>query len=130
MIKRPRQRNEAHLRFIRSLPCVVCGDNTAIEAAHVRMPAPYLGKRQTGKGEKPDDIWTLPLCSKCHRDQHKHGELLFWGRSRIAALPVALALWAATGDYELGELIVQANRFLEFNETRRRVIIAGRRWRS
>ena len=57
-------RSPAHLRFIRSLPCVVCLRTRAIEAAHV-------GRR--GLGQKCSDLDTLPLCSAHHREQHRIG---------------------------------------------------------
>lgn len=94
----------AHLDFVRSLPCIVCGDNTSTEAAHIRMGDRSVGKRPAGMGEKPSDLWTLPLCGRCHREQHEVGEYVFWiGRDPHKT---ALALWAATGDHELGSLIV------------------------
>ena len=105
--KRPRQRNETHLKFIRSLPCVACGDNTSTEAAHVRMEARQVGKRPVGKGEKPDDIWTVPLCSKHSRELHKIGELEFWSKYQTMPIIKCLALWAHTGQYEIAEQIVR-----------------------
>ena len=108
MIKQPRQHNEKHLAFIRQLPCVYCMNNICTEAAHVRMGRPGLGKRHVGKGEKPDDKWTVPLCGECHRFQSKN-ENVFW-EFQVQRDPVvlALALWAATGNHELGEQIVQS----------------------
>src|SRR5262245_13645382 len=98
MIKRPRQRNEAHLKFIRELPCLVCLDNTSTEAAHIRYGQFFLGKRGVGTGEKPDDIWTVPLCGRCHREQHSQDEHAFWGKQQPYVRPtiIALALWAHT----------------------------------
>ena len=112
MIKQPRQKNEAHLAYIRQLPCVFpgCSDNTSTEAAHVREGRPTLGKRHVGVGEKPDDKWTVPLCSKHHRFQHEDGEHEFWYCAGRNPVVLALALWAATGNHELGEQIVRAAR--------------------
>ncbi len=105
--KRPRQRDEVYLEYIRGLPCAICGDNTSTEAAHLRMPSMLAGKRETGKGEKPDDRWALPLCSKHHRKQHKGRELAFWEEHKIA-IPeyLSLALQAAFPDQELAEEII------------------------
>lgn len=108
MFRHPRQINEAHCNFIRSLSCLICKDNTATECAHVRMAKPALGKRQTGKGERPDDKWTVPLCSSCHLDQHDIGEKQFWDDQMVDPIIIALALWASTGDHETGEQIVSA----------------------
>lgn len=111
MMKRPRQHSEKHLKFIRSLPCIVCGDDTTTEAAHIRLACEEIGKRYVGKGEKPDDIWTLPLCGECHRAQHHIGELTFWFQNDIEdPIKLALALWAHTGQHEVGEQIVRTAR--------------------
>ena len=75
-----------------------------------------VAKRETGKGEKPSDCWTVPLCNSCHREQHGGSEMAFWlAHYDQDGLPldvhfIALALWAATGDYERGLQIIQANR--------------------
>ncbi len=110
-MKHPRQHNDRHLDFVRSLPCVVCGNNIETEAAHIRMSASWVGKRQTGKGEKPDDAWTIPLCGRHHREQHQGSERAFWSTNLTASplLPflIALALWKASGDHEVGEMIVR-----------------------
>lgn len=111
MIKRPRIKNEAHLKFIRGLPCVVCGDNTSTEAAHIRMSCDWAGKRAVGMGEKPDDIWTVPLCGRCHKEQHGMNEQDYWWGVRMRYLDpvkVALALFVHTGQHEVGEQIVRA----------------------
>lgn len=105
MIREPRTHREKHLVFIRQLPCVVCHNNTETEAAHVRMPCLKAGKRNVGKGEKPDDIWVIPLCGKDHRRQHDIGEREFWLTVGIDPIFTALALWASTGNHERGEQI-------------------------
>lgn len=107
MLKRPRQHNEKHLDFIRGLPCVVCGDNTSTEAAHIRFARRGVGKRAVGAGEKPDDLWTVPLCSAHHREQHRHAERGFWEAVDRDPIFIALALWAHTGQHEVGEQIVR-----------------------
>lgn len=108
MIKRPRQHNEAHLKFVRGLPCCVCGNPIETEAAHIRYARNELGKRPVGKGEKPDDVWTVPLCGHHHRDQHYVGEEMFWHAYPRNPILIALALWAHTGQHEVGEQIVRA----------------------
>jgi hypothetical protein len=105
MIRQPRQHSERHLDFIRGLSCLRCLDNTSTEAAHLRLSDPRVGKRPVGTGEKPSDMWTLPLCGKHHREQHTINERVFW-RGMDPAL-VALALWAATGNHDVGEGIVR-----------------------
>lgn len=107
MFRQPRKKDEKHLEFVRSLPCLVCGDNTSTEAAHVRYGWRKAAKRDVGKSEKPDDKWTLPLCGRCHRTQHDEGERMFWHARVIDPIFVCLALWSVTGDQELGEQITQ-----------------------
>jgi hypothetical protein len=109
IFKRPRIKNEKHLQFIRSLPCVVCGDNTSTEAAHIRMSNLGNGKFYCGKAEKPSDAWTTPLCSACHRRQHETGEHAFWAALNIDPFQVAAFLFVSSGDYEAGENIVGAH---------------------
>ena len=108
MIKRPRQHSDKHLDFIRSLPCCICGDDTTVEAAHIRFACAEVGKRMVGKGEKPDDIWTVPLCGEHHRTQHKIGERRFWHEFGRDPIKIALALWAHTGIHEVGAQIANA----------------------
>jgi hypothetical protein len=105
-----RQRSPAHLDFVRSLPCIVCGDDTATEAAHIRYADPRAGKRQTGMGERPDDEWTLPLCGRCHRDQHKTSERLWWAAKGVDPVKAAMALSRIRDDREAAEQILAAHR--------------------
>ncbi len=111
--KQPRQPANTHLDFIRSLPCISCGVSDRTEAAHIRMACIKAGKRETGKGEKPSDFWTMPLCEKCHRtdknSQHNMNEADFWTYARINPFEVAAYLFLASGNYEVGVQIVQEN---------------------
>lgn len=107
--KRPRQSNDAHLRWIRTLPCVVTG-KFPVEAAHVRYAAPAYGKRETGKAEKPDDRWTVPLSPEMHRQQHSSNERAFWETHGIDPCRVALALYAVSGDDEQAAIILRHAR--------------------
>lgn len=108
--KHPRIKNEKHLAFIRELPCCVCGDNTATEAAHIRSGSPRYGKEYPGLQEKPDDKWVLPLCGKHHREQHSTHELVWWDRYSIDPFVLALTLYAHTGDVETAELVIIRQR--------------------
>ncbi len=104
----PRKHDEAHLGYIRSLPCCVCRDNTSTEAAHVKMAEPKAGKRGVGIGEKADDRWCVPLCGKHHRLQHKLGETPFWWGREMHPVFLALALHSVSGDHEVGCDIIEA----------------------
>lgn len=115
MQRHPRQHLAAHLDFIRSLPCCVCGYNIETQAAHVRMSDGSIAKPMSGIGNKPDDIFTLPLCGRHHDAQHKHGnERDWWKLMGIDPVKISLALYVATGDYERGVQVVSAcNQFAD-----------------
>jgi hypothetical protein len=89
----PRAHYGNFLRFIRELPCLICGDDTATEAAHIRYADLAAGKRSTGMGEKPDDAFVVPLCGGCHRQQHTTNERKWWALNGVDPVKVALALW-------------------------------------
>lgn len=91
--RQQRQHDPKHLDYIRSLPCAVCEDNTNTEAAHLRVGSIDHGKRETGGGERPSDIWCLPLCNRHHREQHDTGsELKFWAKYNINPFLLAISL--------------------------------------
>lgn len=111
--RKPRANDAKHLAFIRTLPCISCGNNIASEAAHLRAASLKHGKANPGGAAKPDDRWTTPLCNRCHLDapnaQHKVGEQAFWGRLGINPFRVCEELFAATGNAEKAEeIIIQA----------------------
>jgi len=107
--KRPRSKDQNHLAYIRSLPCLICMTEKKIEAAHIRMADRRLGKRETGMAEKSDDDFTLPLCADHHADQHKHNESQWWADRGIDPVVIANALWRVTGNYEIGRDIIRQN---------------------
>lgn len=94
--RQPRIEDAAHLAYVRTLPCLVCKRPGPNDPAHLRSPALQYGKRYTGKGEKPDDKWTVPLCRKDHDDQHRRNELLWWASKGIPdPFAVAKAIYAS-----------------------------------
>lgn len=106
--KHPRREDKAHLKFLRELPCLVSG-RRPVEAAHVRFGDMAYGKRSTGKAERPDDRWCVPLHRDLHREQHDAGDERAWWRSKnLDPLPLCLALYDASGDHETAELIIKA----------------------
>ena len=107
--RRPRERNERHLDFIRSLRCCICGA-PGPDAAHLRSASPVHGKRETGLQEKPSDKFTVPLCRVHHDQQHSINELKFWATYGVDPFGLALSLYAHSGDDELAESILIANR--------------------
>lgn len=104
--RQPRMLDEGYLVWLRKRRCAFCGrfpgdEINPIEAAHLRMAAPFLGKRYTGHREKPDDKWATPLCRWCHQTgpeaQHKIGEHRFWGLAEINPFILAMELYAEYG---------------------------------
>ncbi|MGY3609897.1 MULTISPECIES: DUF968 domain-containing protein [unclassified Bradyrhizobium] len=100
--RHPRQRDEAHLRYVRAQPCCIGYCNRPAEAAHIRMGCIAIGKDQTGMQQKPDDKWTVPLCNYHHQSgtlaQHKIGEERFWREVHgIDPFRLAAKLWIESG---------------------------------
>lgn len=107
--RRPRDRNEVHLAFIRGLKCCLCGA-PGPDPAHIRAASPIHGKRETGGAERPADKWTTPLCRQHHDEQHAAGnELLWWASKGIDPFSLALSLYAASGDDEIAEAILNSH---------------------
>ena len=85
-----RLRDKAHLRFVASQPCLVCGRQPS-DPHHLRFAQPRA------LGLKVSDEFTVPLCRGHHRQLHQAGnEVVWWGNLKIDALPVAKALWEQT----------------------------------
>jgi hypothetical protein len=91
-ISEPRRlRDKAHLRFVASQPCLVCG-RLPSDPHHLRFAQPRA------IGLKVSDEFVVPLCRGHHRQLHQAGdELAWWRRLKIDALPVARQLWEETG---------------------------------
>lgn len=108
--RRSRERDDKHLAFIRSLKCCICGE-PGPDPAHIRAASAVHGKREVGGAEKPSDKWTTPLCRKHHDEQHASGnELAWWEQKGIDPFGLALSLYAASGDDEIAEAILNAQR--------------------
>ena len=107
--RRPRRHAPQHLAWLRTLPSLVPGDGP-IEAAHIRFTEARYPKRQVGMGEKPDDVYAVPLAAGAHRKQHSMNEQAFWKEQGINPIAVALCLWAHSGEDESGLKIVRMAR--------------------
>lgn len=108
MQRKPRIHREAHLSFIRTLPCLLTGEDTSVEACHIRFSDPRVCKNNAGVGAKPDDVFVVPLSGEMHRVQHSIGnERKFWDRFNLDPIFYALALFAFSGDYEIGCRVVR-----------------------
>jgi hypothetical protein len=85
-----RLRDKAHLNFVASQPCLVCGRQPS-DPHHLRYAQPKA------LGLKVSDEFTVPLCRGHHRQLHQAGnEEAWWENLRINALEVARSLWAQT----------------------------------
>lgn len=104
--KRPRDQDRGHLGWIKTLPCVLTGARP-VDPAHVRFADPAYGKRETGKAEKPDDRWVVPLSRAKHDEQHSMNERIFWARHGLDPLRIALALHACSGDDDQAYVILR-----------------------
>ncbi len=89
-----RHRDKAHLRYVASQPCLVCGRSPA-EAHHLRFTQPRA------MGRKVSDEFTVPLCRAHHRDNHSCGdEVAWWERRAIDPIATSRALWLSTHHIE------------------------------
>ena len=82
-----RFRDKAHLRFVASHPCLVCGRQPS-DPHHLRFAQPRA------LGLKVSDEFTVPLCREHHRQLHHAGnEIAWWHNIDIKPLPIAKGLW-------------------------------------
>jgi len=85
-----RLRDKAHLKFVASQPCLVCGRSPS-DPHHLRFAKPRA------IGLKVSDEFTVPLCRGHHRELHQAGnEQVWWQRRRIDALKIASSFWRKT----------------------------------
>jgi hypothetical protein len=85
-----RLRDKAHLRFVASQPCLVCGRQPS-DPHHLRFAQPRA------IGLKVSDEFTVPLCRGHHRQLHQAGnEVVWWENLKIKPLPIARGLWEQT----------------------------------
>lgn len=106
-----RVKNPEHLAFIRQLPCCICLDNVTVEAAHIRMSDATISKPITGIGIKCDDLWTLPLCGKHHRQSHQMSEREFWESFGIDPVKLALRIYSLSieNDFEEADRVIRTH---------------------
>jgi hypothetical protein len=85
-----RLRDKAHLQFVTSQPCLVCGRSPA-DAHHLKFTQPR------GMGLKVSDEFTVPLCRVHHRELHSAGnEIVWWEGRSIDPVSTSRALWSST----------------------------------
>ena len=82
-----RLRDKAHLKFVASQPCLVCGRQPC-DPHHLRFAQPRA------IGLKVSDEFTVPLCRGHHRQLHQAGnEVVWWENLKIKPLEIAKGLW-------------------------------------
>ena len=82
-----RLRDRAHLKFVASQPCLVCGRQPA-DPHHLRFAQPQA------IGLKVSDEFTVPLCRTHHRQLHQtSNEVAWWEDLHIDAMEIASGLW-------------------------------------
>lgn len=103
-----------HLKFIDSLPCIVCGRNESTHHHLLRVSNKYLTAKEgeeaflipkvksKGMGTKSDDRFCLPVCPKHHAEAHARGNDKAYFQERGIEEPeqLALAFFKMSGHYE------------------------------
>ena len=90
-IAEPRRlRDKAHLKFVASQPCLICGRQPS-DPHHLRFA------QLRAIAMKVSDEFTVPLCRGHHRQLHQAGnEVAWWEKLNIRPLEVAKGLWEET----------------------------------
>ena len=85
-----RYRGKAHLKFVASRPCLICGRKPC-DLHHLRFA------QVRALGRKVSDEFTVPLCRTHHRELHRSGsEFRWWEATGIDPLKIARKLWKKT----------------------------------
>jgi hypothetical protein len=88
--KERRLRDKAHLAFVASHPCIICGRSPS-DAHHLRFA------QSRAMGLKVSDEFAVPLCRTHHSDNHRHGnEKAWWEAIAIDPISASHKLWEAT----------------------------------
>ena len=114
--KEKRVRDRAHLAFVASQPCLICGRRPA-QAHHVQIAQPRA------MAMKVSDEFAVPVCNTHHDQLHRSGdERAFWARHGFRdPLKYAARLWEATrgqrkGSPASGTETLDPDLESEFNE--------------
>jgi hypothetical protein len=85
-----RYRDKAHLRFVASQSCLICGRRPS-DPHHVRFA------QKQALGRKVSDEYSVPLCRLHHRELHRSGnEARWWKSAGLDPLKIARSLWKKT----------------------------------
>ena len=82
-----RFRDKAHLQFVASQPCLICGRQPS-HAHHLTFA------QSRGLSMKVSDEYTVPLCAVHHDDLHRNGpEPAWWETRSLNPISVAAEFW-------------------------------------
>ena len=112
--------SKKHLKFIDSLPCVICG-GASTHHHLLRVDKEYLTPtketeglmfpkvKSKGMGTKSDDKFCLPVCDKHHKEAHRYGNDKRYFQAQGIEKPEALALslWRCDCDIAKGTDIIK-----------------------
>jgi hypothetical protein len=85
-----RYRDRAHLEFVASLPCLICGRRPC-DPHHLRFA------QRRALGRRVSDEFTVPLCRLHHREAHRsRDERAWWRRLGLDSIKIAEMLWKKT----------------------------------
>jgi hypothetical protein len=99
-----RLRHKAHLKFVASQPCLICGRQPS-DPHHLRFAQPRA------IGLKVSDEFTVPVCRSHHRELHQaSNELAWWQGMKIDAVAIARDFWAKSHHPPESDLIGQSSQ--------------------
>jgi ERF superfamily len=88
--ERPRLRDRAHVKYVASQSCLICG-RCPSDAHHLRFA------QHRALGRKVSDEFTVPLCRIHHREIHRcSDEESWWRNAGLDATGIARKLWNKT----------------------------------
>lgn len=112
---RGRERDNAHLAFVRRLPCVATYVETGelvygCQAAHLRLSSAAHSKAEGGQ-RKPSDCWVTPLSPEQHRIQGDvKGETKFWNDLNVDPFELCQRLYEASGKDDAAIAVIRSLR--------------------
>jgi hypothetical protein len=88
-----RYRDKAHIKFVASRSCLVCGRKPC-DPHHLRFA------QVRALGRKVSDEFTVPLCRLHHRELHRsRNESFWWKKLGIDPIKIAAQLWDRTRSF-------------------------------
>lgn len=117
--REPRMLDEAFLKRVRQLPCIMPRCQGQAEAAHIGMSSAAHGVVESGSA-KPHDCFTVPLCAYHHRlgrtAEHVVGTFGFWQSARMDPFDIAKRLYRLHAKTDSNMDAVEAMRLLVLEE--------------